>query len=153
MQNIPKTVSLRTQSLHLSCQWPMRISPFETCCRSSQQAPPTSYTKQRRSEGPDSLVLTFPVQSPCSPPVRGEQEMVLTLTHVSVCLVIPHFKTRGVPRTQTPHTQNIYRIQCSYIVSAQQVLSRIMHGFVYTLLLNVKWETLPAAAVGREIDN
>ena len=23
-----------------------------------------------------------------------------------------------------------------------------MNGFVYTLLLNVKWETLPAAAVG-----
>ena len=126
MQNIPKTVSLRTRSLHLSCQWPTRISPFETCCRSSQQAPPTSYTKQRRSEGPDSLVLTCPVQSPCSPPVRGEQEMVLTLTHVSVCLVIPHFKTRGVPRTQTrtEHLQDTVQLQSSLPTHIEQVLSR-----------------------------
>ena len=27
-----------------------------------------------------------------------------------------------------------------------------MNGFVYTLLFNVKWETLPAAAVGREMN-
>ena len=33
------------------------------------------------------------------------------------------------------------------------VSSRHVNDFVYTLLLNVKWETLPAAAVGREINN